>query len=124
MKFDESRKGISRNAFVQAVTKELPPAQNWEQIPLVEAYVRPLYLNQIYQTQTAIGKKGFPFTMNPQVKYDYSKGSCPVVERMFEKELFHCPLVREAVTEKDLDDVLLAVEKVYENIGELKGSKI
>jgi len=104
------------------VTKELPAAQNWEQMPFVEAYVRPLYLNQVYQKQIAIGTKGFPFNMNPQVKYDYSKGSCPVVERMFEKELFHCPLIRESVTEQDLDDVITAVEKVFENINELKGS--
>jgi len=123
MKFDEARVGISRKAFVEAVTKELPPAQNWEQMPFVEAYVRPLYLNQVYQQQIAIGTKGFPFSMNPQVKYDYSKGSCPVVERMFDKELFHCPLIRESVTEQDLDDVIKAIEKVFENINELKGSK-
>lgn len=58
--------------------------------------------------------------MNPSVKYDYSKGICPVVESMFEEQLFHCPLIREAVSEKDLDDVLNAVEKVYNNLDEIR----
>jgi len=115
LKFDEKIVGVSRKQFFAAVAKELPQPKIWEQIPFVEAYIRPLYLNPIYQQQIAMGKKGFPFTMNPGVKYNYAKGICPTVERMFEKELFHCPLIREAVTEKDLDDVYNAFEKVYNN---------
>lgn len=121
MKFDSQKMGISRSQFVQAVNAEMAKPSIWEQTPLVEAYTRPLYLNPIYQKKTAIGKKGFPFSMNPGVNYDYSKGSCPVVERMFEQELFHCPLIREAVTETDLDDVLRSIEKVVENIKDLRG---
>ncbi|MGZ3692083.1 MAG: DegT/DnrJ/EryC1/StrS family aminotransferase [Pseudobdellovibrio sp.] len=120
MKFDEQTVGVSRKQFVAAVHAELPKAGNWEQAPFVEAYVRPLYLNQVYQKQIAIGKKGFPFNMNPSVKYNYQKGICPVVEDMFENRLFHSPLIREAVTEADLTDVLNAVEKVYTNIDQLR----
>lgn len=121
MKYDENILGVPRKKFVEAVMKELPPAQIWEQTPFVEAYIRPLYLNPIYQKKTAIGKKGFPFSMNPSVNYEYHKGLCPVVERMWEKELFHCPLIREAVNESDVDDVVNALEKVVENIDELRG---
>jgi perosamine synthetase len=120
MKYDETQTGVPRSQYVQAVMAELPKADIWEQTPLVEAYIRPLYLNPIYQQKIAMGKKGFPFSMNPDVEYNYSKGSCPVVERMFEKELFHCPLIREAVTETDLDDVYRAFEKVSENIKDLR----
>jgi dTDP-4-amino-4,6-dideoxygalactose transaminase len=120
MKFDEKKVGVSRKKFVEAVHAELPKPEVWEQTPFVEAYIRPLYLNQIYQQQIAIGKKGFPFTMNPGVKYNYQKGICPVVENMFENTLFHCPLIREAVTEQDLGDVLNAVEKVMKNIDQLR----
>lgn len=120
MKYDASQTGVSREKFVKALMAELPKPDIWEQLPFAEAYVRPLYLNPVYQKQTAIGKKGFPFTMNPSVQYDYRKGLCPVVESMFEEQLFHCPLVREAVTEKDLDDVLNAIEKVYTHLDEVR----
>jgi dTDP-4-amino-4,6-dideoxygalactose transaminase len=121
MKYDQAKTGASRKKFVEAVMAELPKATVWEQIPFVEAYIRPLYLNQIYQKQIAIGKKGFPFSMNPGVKYNYQKGLCPVVEDMFENRLFHCPLIREAVNETDLNDLLNAIEKVHSNLDELRG---
>ncbi len=121
IKLDETKLGLSRSTFVNAVLKEFPTPDIWEQTPLAPAYGKPLYLNPVYQTQTAIGKKGFPFSMNPSVKYDYSKGSCPVVERMYEHEMITCPLIHEEVNESDLDDLIRAIEKVHENIGELKG---
>lgn len=118
-KFDENIVGVSRDKFVNAVMAELPQAKESEQIPLVQSYIRPLYLNQIYQQKIALGAKGFPFNYNQGVEYDYSKGLCPVVERMWEKELFYSPIVREAVTPDDIQDLVRAMQKVYENRHEL-----
>jgi dTDP-4-amino-4,6-dideoxygalactose transaminase len=121
IKFDENAVGVSRSTFIKAVAAEFPKPDIWEQNVMAGGYVAPLYWSPMYQTQTAIGKKGFPWSMNPSVKYNYSKGICPVVERMHEKEMIHSPMIRENVTESDLNDVISAIEKVYENIGELKG---
>lgn len=120
IKYDQNVYGVSRSKLVEAINAELPEADHWERVGMIEGYVRPLYWNQVYQQKIAIGRKGFPWNMNPQVKYDYSKGLCPVVERMHEKELIYTPLIREAVNQEDLDEVLRAVEKVVTGIDQLR----
>lgn len=120
MKFDNQNAGIKRSTFAKAVMAEFPVAEIAEQLPLVEAYVRPLYLNPIYQKKIAIGSHGFPFNYNQGVTYDYSLGSCPVVEDMHFNQLFHAPVLREASTQKDMQDLYNAFEKVITNIDALK----
>lgn len=119
VKYDSSISGISRKAFVSAVNAELPPVKVWEQSGFIEGYVRPLYLAPLYQSKIAMGRDGFPWNMNPCVEYDYSKGICAVAERMFEQELIYTPLIREPLTESDLDEFLAAIQKVLANPAEL-----
>ena len=123
IKYNSEKAQLPRNLFVQAVHAELADPTNWEQDTFVEGYVKPLYWNTLYQKKIAIGNKGFPWSMNPGVEYNYSKGLCPVTERMHEKELIYSPLVREAVEIEDIDDVLKAVEKVLTNASQLKDAK-
>ena len=120
IRYTEAVFGVRRTVFLKAVSAELPKATSWETTPLAEGYVKPLYLNLIYQKQIALGRKGFPFNYNKDVKYDYSKGICPVVEHLYEKELMYSPLAREPLTIEDMNDFANAFEKVAENIHELK----
>ena len=113
--YNAAEVGLSRNLFVKSVLAELPTPDGPEGTALVEAYVRPLYLSRIYQEQIAIGEKGFPFTYNEGVRYDYSKGICPVAERMYEQELILCPVIREPLDIQVMDDLADAIEKVVEN---------
>ncbi len=113
IKYDERTIGLPRSVFRKAVWAELPAAKTWETTPLAEGYVKPLYLNAIYQKQMAIGSKGFPFSTNP-VRYDYSKGICPVAERLYEKELLLSPLVREPLKIDDMKDFADAIEKTVD----------
>lgn len=122
IRFNENIFGISRNLFLRAVTAELPISRYWETTPLAEGYVKPLYLNQIYQKKIAIGKKGFPFNYNPGITYNYPKGLCPVTERLYEKEMLLTPLVREGMKIEDIKDFADAIEKVICNLQELKAS--
>lgn len=124
IRFDKNIIGISRNLFLRAVSAEFPKPKYWDTTPLAEAYVRPLYLSQVYQQQIAIGKKGFPFNYNSGVKYDYSKGLCPNAERLHEQELLISPLVREGIDEGDINDFANAIHKVLENVDELKNSNL
>jgi perosamine synthetase len=121
VKVDTAAIGMSRQRFVAAVNAELPKPEVWEQTGFVEAYVKPLYLAPMYQQKIAIGKDGFPWTVNAGVQYDYSKGSCPVVERMHEQELVYTPLMREPLTEADIDDFVAAIRKVLANRAEAAG---
>lgn len=122
VRFDEELVGISRNLFLRAVTAELPKSRFWDTTPFAEGYVKPLYLNPLYQKKIAIGKKGFPFNFNPGVTYDYPKGLCPVTEKLYEKELLLSPLVREGMDIEDVKDFADAIEKVVGGIRELRDS--
>jgi len=115
LRYDAAETGIPRGTFVRAVNAELPSPVTWEQSGWVEGYVRPLYLLPMYQKQIAIGSKGFPWTMNPSIRYAYAKGLCPIAERMHEHELILTPLVREPLRETDIDDLSDAIEKVLQH---------
>jgi perosamine synthetase len=115
VKYDAKITGISRSAFVKAVNAELPKPESWEQTGWVEAYVRPLYLAPLYQKKIALGRNGFPWSMNPSVDYNYSKGICPIVENFHDETLIYTPLMREPLVEADIDDFVTAIGKVLAN---------
>ncbi|MDP6946080.1 MAG: DegT/DnrJ/EryC1/StrS family aminotransferase, partial [Myxococcota bacterium] len=104
VRYDATVTGLSRSMFVRAVCAELPEPAGFESLPLAAGYVKPLYLNPIYQQRRALGRGGYPWAFNPEVSYDYSPGSCPVAERMYSDELVLSPLVREPHTVQDMDD--------------------
>lgn len=123
VRFDEKAMGIPRSLFSRAVNAELPKAKYWNTTPFyLDGYVRPLYLNPIYQKKIAIGRKGFPFNCNPGVTYEYPKGLCPVTERLHEKELLLSPILHEGLDEKDIGDFADAVEKVAGSAAELRAA--
>ncbi|MDC0296157.1 DegT/DnrJ/EryC1/StrS family aminotransferase [Akkermansiaceae bacterium] len=112
IKFNSKLSGLSRNLFVKSVNAEFMDATGWESTPLAEGYVKPLYLNPIYQEQLAIGTKGYPFSVNNKTNYNYSKGICPVVEKLYSEQMIITPLVRDPLTIDDLEDLITAISKV------------
>ncbi|WP_317204577.1 DegT/DnrJ/EryC1/StrS family aminotransferase [Janthinobacterium sp.] len=121
IKYDAAVTGIERSLFVRAVNAELPVPGSAEQVGLVAAYVRPLYLAPLYQKKIALGSKGFPWSMHPELEYDYAKGLCPVVERLHEQEMLLTTLVREPLGEADIDAFVDAIRKVLAHSDELAG---
>lgn len=116
--YDEKVIGVSRNRFLEAVTAELKPmvSHEAEGVSLSSGYVKPLYLQPMYQQQIGYGDKGCPFRCPLYGgKANYSKGICPTTERLHEKELFVTGLIHASMTHKDLDDVYQAFAKVYAN---------
>jgi dTDP-4-amino-4,6-dideoxygalactose transaminase len=121
-RFDEEMAGVSRNAFIGAVRAELPHhfLREQEGVKLGAGYVRPLYLQPMFQKRVAFGSKGYPFSLgNP----DYSQGQCPVCERMHFEELFTHEFVLPSMESADIEDVLLAFHKVWEQRGALSNGK-
>lgn len=117
--YENKETGISREKFVEAVCAELMPTRlrEGEGVRVEYGYVRPLYLQPIFQERIAYGSSGYPFN-NSKVRYD--KGICPVCEEMhFERMITH-DLMRPGMKKDDLDDVYFAFEKVYDNINELR----
>lgn len=115
MRMKSEAAGISRDMLVKALAAE--------GIPFGGGYVRPLYLEPIYQKKIAYGKDGWPFKSSCR-NVDYSKGICPVAEKMYEKELLITSICRHPHTKEDIDDVIRAFEKVFENIEDLKSIKV
>lgn len=122
-RFDSDVAGVSREAFAEAVKAELPvfEIRETEGVKLGTGYVRPLYLEPIFQERIAWGKQGWPFTaaQSPD-SIDYAKGLCPVVERMHERELLAHEFMVPSMTRHDLDDVAEAFLKVWEHRAQLK----
>jgi perosamine synthetase len=122
IKFNEKEFGVDRNTFVEAFRAELPTrGLNGHEGPLISAgYVKPLYLMPLFQKKIAIGKHGFPFN-SPHYNgtVSYQKGICPVTERCYAQELIIHELMRPPMSKDDLEDVVRAFHKIYENRKEL-----
>jgi len=117
IKIKEDVIGVSRETFVKALQAE--------GIPCGIGYVRPIYLEPLYQKKVAYGMKGCPFTCSfYNEEINYSKGICPVTERMHERELIAIPVCRYPHTEKDIDDVAGAFKKLYDHMDDLKKSDL
>jgi dTDP-4-amino-4,6-dideoxygalactose transaminase len=123
MRYDETQTGVPRNKIVEALQKELPVTEMREyEGPMIwGGYVKPLYLQPMFQQKIAYGSKGFPF-YSPLYEgtVDYSKGLCPVTERMYEKELIMHEIIHAFMNKDDMNDLYNAFEKVIEHIDELK----
>ena len=117
LKYDEKILGVHRNKFVQAIKAEIPSAVLRETAPLIgTGYVKPLYWQPIYQQKA--GKCSFNCG-HYEGNVNYSKGICPVTERMHLSELITHEYMRPGMTQSDLLDVVRAFEKVVNNIHEL-----
>jgi len=116
----EGESGLSRKAFVRAVNAEFPSPDDVENTPLLEAYVKPLYLLPHFQQQKGIGRGHFPFDLHPESSSLYPKGLCPVAERCYEREFVYCPLVREPLEVGVMDELAEAIDKVLESAEEIE----
>ena len=117
IRFSAEVAGVDRSTFVSAIQAEIPSAFMREQDSLISGgYVKPLYLQPIYQKRAA-------WAFNPAFCPDppnYATGSCPVTERMHAKELILHEYMRPGMTRDDLLDFMRAVEKVFDHADELR----
>ena len=112
IKYDSKAVGVPRNVFVKALAAE--------GIPCAGGYVRPIYLEPMYQKKISYGEKGCPFSCAYYGgEPDYRKGLCPVAERMYEEELILTPVCKYPHTRQDIDDVIKAFGKIFDNIAEI-----
>ncbi len=121
-RFNQSIAKIHRNKFVEAVKAELAPIElrETEGVKVGAGYVKPLYLQPLYQKRIAYGKSGYPWNKeNYKGNVKYDKGTCPVAEEMYENALITHELMRPGMTKEDLDDVIKAFVKVAENVNEI-----
>jgi len=112
MKFNAKKAGIHRDKFAEAVRAE--------GVPIGAGYVRPIYLEPMYQQLLAYGDNGFPFKgLHMKKEISYPKGTAPVCERMHYEELLTTPICHYPLSKEDIDDFVAAIEKVLLNKNEI-----
>ena len=118
-RYDEKTAGIPAARFVEAVKAELPhfELREKEGTKLGVGYVKPLYLLPLFQRRVAIGGNGWPFSLAPEQSYE--KGTCPECERLWSGDLLTHEFMLPSLSREDLDDVIAAFTKVWENRNEL-----
>ena len=123
-KYDKTKlKDVPRDTFIKAVKAELPDTElrEGEGAQIGMGYVKPLYLQPLYQQKIAFGRNGWPFSAAPELP-SYERGICPVVEKLHFEELFTTELMRPPMTSEDLQAVIDAFHKVYAHLDELRPS--
>jgi len=109
--YDAEQWGISRDILVKAI--------NAEGIELRDSYVRPIYLEPMYQQRIAF-KGGIPFSSAKNSDLiSYEKGTCPMAEMVYEQRLIFGKFCRWPLRSQHIDQVALAFEKVFEGRKEL-----
>lgn len=118
LQFDAEEAGMHRNRFIDAVKAELPPTLLREEstVLLSYGYVKPLYLQPLYQEKIAFGRDGYPFGLSDVT---YPKGLCPITEDMHFNRLITHEFMRPGMSKVDMDDVVNAFAKVWDNRVEL-----
>lgn len=107
-KIDSAKAGISRNDLCKALIAE--------GVPLAQGYVKPLYYLPVFQKRIAIGSQGFPFNLSD---ISYHSGLCPIAELMHFEQLFQFQPVSWEVDSQQLESIIAAFHKVFENIDEI-----
>ena len=108
MRYDAKATGVPRDLFVKAV--------NAEGFQLRAGYVRPTYMEPVYQRKICFGPNGFPFSANPRnANLSYSKGLCPTCERLQDEELMLTAIMQPPQTEADMDTFVEVFDKVLRN---------
>ncbi len=106
LKIDPNKLGFKAPLFVKAL--------NAEGMDFYVSYMKPLYLQPLYQNQICYGDKGCPFKC-PLYKgrVDYSKGICPNAE-LLEDIVISTEIVRPPQTTEDMDEIAIAIKKVID----------
>lgn len=104
--------GVDRNAFVEAVKAELPcfALREKEGVKLGAGYVKPIYMLPAFANRVSIGGEYDPLKSSWQ---DYSEGLCPVVEDLHYNKLIAHEFIVPSMSRADIDDVVHAFEKVW-----------
>ncbi|MFK7993562.1 MAG: DegT/DnrJ/EryC1/StrS family aminotransferase [Granulosicoccus sp.] len=105
--------GINRNAYIDAVKAELPcfALREKEGVKLGAGYVRPIYFLPAFEQRKSMGASHDPLASAWQ---NFTPGLCPVVEDLHFRTLVSHEFIVPSMQESDIDDVVRAFEKVWD----------
>ncbi len=96
-----------------ATRDEVAEAFQAEGVLMGRGYVKPLYLQPVYQKKHLF-RHGFPFSATPNIglRQEYSEGTCPNAELLYSSQILVNEHVRPPHSAKDVDDILMAAKKI------------
>jgi len=110
---DIDKLGVSRNLIIDALEAEGVSG-------LTTGYAN-IHLLPMYQMKIAYGSNGFPWSLEGVRKdINYSKGICPVAERLHEETFIGFEMCVFELSKTDIDLIITAFQKVWSNIYKLK----
>lgn len=118
MKYYSQFYGVSRDKFVEALKAELSGEEGRSDRPLLGCgYIQPLYRMPLFRRCLLYGNTNYPWSLQNYKRPSYYH--FPVVESLWKDTLFINMYHNLPLSEKDIDDIAKAFEKVSKNIGEL-----
>jgi perosamine synthetase len=106
LKYHEEATGISRDEYAQNIRNLGIPLYK-----LAEGYVKPFYLEPIFSRKEQL-RNGYPYKLLPEdCQPNYSKGICPVQERLYEKEMLVASNHYPPLTKNDMDHIVNVLTK-------------
>lgn len=105
MRFISEKTNVTRDEFIKAL--------NLEGVIFYQGYVKPLYLQPLYQKKLLF-KHGYPFNAveNKNLNMNFSKGLCPNTERLHYSEMIINEHIRLPNSIDDINDIFLAIKKL------------
>jgi len=113
LRFYKDHIGISRDIFLKAMQAE--------GISLSQGYVKPIYLEPMYQRRLVYGSRGCPFRCpwyEGSVSYDH--GLCPTAEKLYFEEFIITDICKYPNGEKEIEEFVMAVKKIVDNLNALR----
>jgi dTDP-4-amino-4,6-dideoxygalactose transaminase len=109
---DVDHLGVSRQKLVDALRAE--------GVPALAAGYQNLHLLPIFTHKIAYGTRGFPWTLAER-EIAYGPGTCPVAEELHSKTFVGINLCACEFSPEDVEMVIGAFRKVWDNLDALKG---
>ena len=109
--YDSKISGVTKEAIYRALIAE--------GIPCLSQEYQNIHLLPIYQKKIAYGKSGFPWTIGKR-EISYKKGICPNAEELNDNSYLGIGLCMYDFEDEDIELVIKAFNKVWENLDQLK----
>ena len=112
MEIDHTKTGVPRDRICDALRAE--------GVPGLGTKFENLHLLPMFQQKIAFGSGGIPWTADFCTNdIDYSKGICPVAERLHDESYLGFQMCLHEMREHELDAMIGAFHKVWDNLDEL-----
>jgi perosamine synthetase len=113
MVYNSSATGVSRQRIIDALSAE--------GIPWIYPGYLLIHLLPMYQQKIAYGSKGFPWRSDfCKNEINYSKGICPVAERLHDYQEISFQFGQNAYSEKEVGLVIDSFHKVWNHLDKLR----